>query len=84
MAAGSLSEIIEHLNRARRKNLITTQETTDLQLLARRARGAATGLIRYLQSAEPPHLPPKRHRPPSKPKEPREKPSDATEQNGEP
>jgi four helix bundle protein len=70
IAAASLSEIIEHLHRARRKNLITEQEMLDLQVLARRARGAAIGLIRYLQTAEPPHLPPKRRRTPSKARTP--------------
>jgi four helix bundle protein len=84
IAAGSASEIIEHLSRARRKNLITTQEMADLQLLARRARGAATGLARYLQTAEPPHIPPKRCRKPGKPKRSPQKPADASEQNGEP
>jgi four helix bundle protein len=62
IAAGSHSETIEHLDRAHAKKLITAQELTDLQTLARRARGAATGLIRYLQSADAPHLPPRRHR----------------------
>src|SRR6188474_2228485 len=59
IAAGSLSETIEHLDRAHANHIITLQEMTELQTLARRARGAATGLIRYLQNAEAPHLPPR-------------------------
>ena len=56
IAAGSLSELLEHLSRAHARNLITEQEAVDLRLLARRARGAANGLIRYLQSAKAPHV----------------------------
>jgi len=62
MAAGSLSETIEHLNRARANRLITPQEMEDLQTLARRARGSANAFARYLQSSEAPHVPPRRRR----------------------
>jgi len=61
-AAGSLSETIEHLSRARANGLITTQEMEDLHVLARRARGAASAFARYLQSSEAPHVPPRRRR----------------------
>lgn len=67
IAAGSHLETVEHLDRAHAKGLITTQEMTDLQTLARRARAAATGLIRYLQTAEAPHVPPRRRRRKKKP-----------------
>ena len=62
IAAGSLSETIEHLSRARAQRLITTQEMEVLQTLARRARGAANAYVRYLQSSEAPHVPPRRRR----------------------
>ena len=64
IAAASLAELLEHLTRARARKLITDHEADDLRLLARRARGAANGYIRYLQSAEAPHVepPPRRRR----------------------
>jgi four helix bundle protein len=53
VAKGSLSETIVHLERAARKGLISTAECETLSILARRARGAATAYIRYLESVDP-------------------------------
>jgi four helix bundle protein len=68
IARGSLSETIVHLSRARLKSLTGEAETEEILSLARRARGAATGLIRYLETARPPHTkPPRRPRSPDLP-----------------
>jgi four helix bundle protein len=63
-AKGSLSETIVHMTRARTKGLTTDAETSEIITLAKRARGAANGLIRYLESAPPPEKfrPPPRRR----------------------
>lgn len=55
VAAGSLTEVLEHLDRALARRLITLVEWDELRPLARRARGAATKYIVYLQSATAPH-----------------------------
>jgi four helix bundle protein len=54
IAKGSLTEVIEHSYRARSLGLISPDEFESLRSLARRARGAATGLILYLETADPP------------------------------
>ena len=56
-AKGSLSETIEHLKSAAAFGLIDEREVAELCRLARRARGAATGLIQYLEKATAPHVP---------------------------
>jgi four helix bundle protein len=61
IAKGSLNEVIEHSYRAKALNLITEEEFNSVRSLARRARGAITQLVLYLETAEPP--PPPRHRP---------------------
>jgi four helix bundle protein len=63
IAAGSLAELIRHLNRALARQLISPKEHSELRTLAKRALGAAVGYIVYLQTAQAPHLPKKR-RPP--------------------
>jgi four helix bundle protein len=57
VAAGSLTEVIEHLGRAAARRLITPPEGQELRSLARRARGAATRYIVYLESATAPNVP---------------------------
>jgi four helix bundle protein len=54
IAKGSLSEVIVHIGTARDKGLATEAEFKDIRSYARRARGAATGLIRYLEKAKRP------------------------------
>ena len=54
IAKGSLSEVIVHIGSARDKGLATEAEFKDICSHARRARGAATGLIRYLETAKRP------------------------------
>ena len=54
IAKGSLSEVVQHLKVAEEQGLATAQEAQEIGRLARRARGAAIGLICYLDSAEPP------------------------------
>ena len=56
VAAGSLTEVIEHLGRAHARRLITTEESESLVALARRARKAATRYMVYLESAEAPNI----------------------------
>ena len=65
IAKASLSEVIEHLKEAEACGYTTAAETAELIVLAKRARGAATGLIRYLTHAKPPppREKPRRRRP---------------------
>ena len=63
-AKASLSELIEHLKRAVAQGFITQTEATSLTVLCKRARGAATGFIRYLETAEAPGVPRTRPRGP--------------------
>jgi four helix bundle protein len=56
-AKGSLTEVIEHLGVALDKHLIGETECAEICSLARRARGAATRLILYLESAKVPNMP---------------------------
>jgi four helix bundle protein len=58
IAKGSLSEVIVHIGAARDRGLVTDAECQDINRYARRARGAATALIRYLESANPPNQKP--------------------------
>ncbi len=54
IAAGSLTEVIDHTYRARVLKLISEEEFHAVSSLARRARGATTRLIRYLETAKAP------------------------------
>jgi len=65
IAKGSLTEVIEHMGRALAKGFVNEDETNEVCTLARRARGAATNLIIYLESAEAPGF--RRKRSPPKP-----------------
>jgi four helix bundle protein len=63
IAKSSLTEVIEHLGRAKYEKLIETEEHDETCSVSRRARGAAVAYIRYLVSAEAPSLPRKRRKP---------------------
>ena len=63
IAKASLSEFIDHMKEAEACGYTTPAETADLIVLAKRARGAATGLIQYLEHAKPPKGSGKRRRP---------------------
>jgi four helix bundle protein len=52
IAKGSLSELLDHLTVAVRRRLVDQSEARELESLARRPRGACTGLIRYLESTD--------------------------------
>lgn len=54
ISKASLTEICEHLEDVRTLGLAKPDELEQIAVLARRARGAATGLIRYLRTASPP------------------------------
>lgn len=54
MSAGSLSEVLEHLEAAEILGLITAEEHTSMARLADRSRRAATRLAAYLRTADPP------------------------------
>jgi four helix bundle protein len=54
IAKGSFSEVIIHITKAARKGLISEREADEICRLARRARGAATAYIRYLERAPRP------------------------------
>ena len=62
IAKASLTEYIDHMKEAQACGYTTPSETAELIVLARRARGAASGLIRYLDSAKPPTATPPPHR----------------------
>jgi four helix bundle protein len=57
IAKGSLSEALEHLERAHDLGLVDNAEYLEAATFARRARGAAAKYIRYLNSANPPNEP---------------------------
>jgi four helix bundle protein len=63
IAKASLTEVIEHLRRAHALKLIESGECEELVRLGRRARGAATRYVIYLESAEAPDSPASRRRP---------------------
>ena len=54
IAGGSLSELMDHLSVARERGLLEPKEAEALMSLTRRAKGACTRLIRYLQGAKEP------------------------------
>lgn len=53
VAKGSLSELLDHLKLAARRRLVSESDARKLDSLARRARGACTKLLRYLESTDP-------------------------------
>jgi hypothetical protein len=59
-AYASLLELIDHVGRARAKGLITIDEAAGFIRLTRRAKGAATAYVRYLESAPEPCPPSER------------------------
>jgi four helix bundle protein len=63
-AKGSLSEVIDHLEVALEEGYTTPEETQEIVVLAKRARGATTELILYLETAIPPKPPDRRPRRP--------------------
>ena len=63
-AKASLSELIDHMESAEAKGFTTSAETAAIVTLAKRARGAATRLILYLETAKPPRPPDGRRRRP--------------------
>jgi four helix bundle protein len=69
IAKGSLAEVLEHVRTAECLSLLPRSEADEITRLAHRALGAATGLVRYLESARPrPH---DRDRPPMRSAAPR-------------
>lgn len=54
IAKASQTETLEHLTRAVSKGCITEDEAEDAAVFARRARGALTQFVRYLETAEAP------------------------------
>jgi four helix bundle protein len=55
IAKGSQAEVIERLARAVAKKLVTKERVAEAAESARRAKGATTRLIVYLETAEPPN-----------------------------
>jgi four helix bundle protein len=53
IAIGSLGETINHLRHAWKRKYITDEEHNDLVVLAKRARGASTAWLAYLDSCPP-------------------------------
>jgi four helix bundle protein len=62
IAIGSLGETFNHLRHARKHNYISDVEYRDWTVLAKRARGASTRWLEYLESCPPdgPNREPKR------------------------
>jgi four helix bundle protein len=54
ISKGSLSEVLDRLAAAVQRRIFSHDEIQTACSLARRARGACTGLIRYLETAEAP------------------------------
>ena len=54
ISRGSLSEVLDRLMAARGRGLVNAEDYKLIQSLVRRARGACTGLIRYLETAKEP------------------------------
>ena len=54
VAKGSVTEVIEHMAKVRKRGYATAEECDDICVLARRARGAITGYLLYLESARSP------------------------------
>ena len=61
--ANELRTRMRHMKEAEACGYTTPAETAELIVLAKRARGAATGLIQYLEHATPPKGSGKRRRP---------------------
>jgi four helix bundle protein len=57
VAKGSVTEVIEHMAKVRKRGYATAEECDDIFVLARRARGAITGYLLYLESARSPNPP---------------------------
>src|SRR5581483_7146652 len=57
IAKASFAEMMNHLDRAVSQGFIADAEAGELSTLCRRARGAATAYIRYLESASAPGVP---------------------------
>jgi four helix bundle protein len=55
ISRGSLSEIIDRPGSAVKRRLLSEEEITKADVLARRSRGACTKLIIYLEGADPPN-----------------------------
>ena len=54
IAKASLSELVDHMETAEAKGITSAEETAAIVTLAKRARGAATRLIQYLETAKTP------------------------------
>jgi four helix bundle protein len=63
VAKGSLTEVIVHMDKVRLNGYAPAPECDDVCVLARRARKAVTGYVRYLESAEWPRPPSQSRRP---------------------
>ena len=61
--ANELRTRMRHMKEAEACGYTTPAETAELIVLAKRARGAATGLIQYLEHAKPPKAQRNRRRP---------------------
>ena len=57
VAKGSVTGVIEHLKKAKKRGYATRDEYEAISLLARRARGALTGYLLYLESTKWPKSP---------------------------
>jgi four helix bundle protein len=57
VAKGSVTEVIEHMTKVRKRGYATVEECDSIVRLARRARGAITGYLLYLESARSPQPP---------------------------
>jgi four helix bundle protein len=57
VAKGSITEVIEHMRKVRKKGFATEDECDEIDLIAHRARGAVTGYVIYLESARAPNPP---------------------------
>ncbi len=64
IAIASLDESLNHLLHARKQKYVTPQEHETLTVLAKRARGASTRYLNYLESC-PPNGPKRKERPPN-------------------
>jgi four helix bundle protein len=62
VAKGSVTEVIEHMAKVRKRGYATAEECDEICVLARRARGAITGYLLYLESARSPTPPSDSHR----------------------
>ena len=61
-ANGELKEVVECLSDGIDRKLLTPEQVVPLRRLSRRASKAASGLIRYLSTAQPPNGPDRRRR----------------------